>query len=326
VNDDEFAFFNQQLAGMLRSGIPIEGALAQLCRNMRKKKLRRELELLGAKLREGIPLGRALESSGLPPAYVQMVKAGAQSQNLPSILTLVADYYGRLHGITTRLKGLMVYPAIILICSFGLSLLLSMVYWQACREMTGPMSLMSPRPVSTSTVAFFWMPSLAFLALLIAFLCLILNPKSRNWMRWRLPGLKDASLAQSASTLSALLSTGTSLDTSLALAEQVESRSPAGLDLRRWRKNVEEGRAKFPEMAQQSRTYPPLFIWLVAQGGEDLGRGFDRAAEIYGARAQSRTDMLLYAALPLAVVVVGVVILGQTVTLASVLGSALGNL
>ena len=28
---DEFAFVNQQLAGMLKSGVPLEGALRQLC-------------------------------------------------------------------------------------------------------------------------------------------------------------------------------------------------------------------------------------------------------------------------------------------------------
>ena len=28
---DEFAFFNQQLAAMLRDGIPLEGALQRLC-------------------------------------------------------------------------------------------------------------------------------------------------------------------------------------------------------------------------------------------------------------------------------------------------------
>jgi type II secretory pathway component PulF len=35
MNYDEFAFFNQQLAAMLREGIPLEGALKQLCAGMR---------------------------------------------------------------------------------------------------------------------------------------------------------------------------------------------------------------------------------------------------------------------------------------------------
>jgi type II secretory pathway component PulF len=34
--NDEFAFFNQQLAAMLRDGIPLEGALRRLCQEMRR--------------------------------------------------------------------------------------------------------------------------------------------------------------------------------------------------------------------------------------------------------------------------------------------------
>ena len=43
---DEFSFFNQQLAAMLRDGIPLEGALRRLCDEMRRGKLRDELQAL----------------------------------------------------------------------------------------------------------------------------------------------------------------------------------------------------------------------------------------------------------------------------------------
>ena len=41
---DEFAFFNQQLAAMLRDGIPLEGSLKRLCQEMHAGKLRDELQ------------------------------------------------------------------------------------------------------------------------------------------------------------------------------------------------------------------------------------------------------------------------------------------
>ena len=52
MNYDEFAFFNQQLAAMLRDGIPLEGALARLCADMKQGKLRLELEKLGGDIVE----------------------------------------------------------------------------------------------------------------------------------------------------------------------------------------------------------------------------------------------------------------------------------
>ncbi|NQT86737.1 hypothetical protein HQ560_08245, partial [bacterium] len=56
---------------------------------------------------------------------------------------------------------------------------------------------------------------------------------------------------------------------------------------------------------------PPLFVWMVTNGGEDMARGFERAAELYHTRAQHRAEMLLYAALPCSIVVLGAVLMMQ---------------
>jgi type II secretory pathway component PulF len=111
---EELAFVNQQLPEMLRSGIPLEGALRQLCTDMQRGDLRLELELLVADLANGIPLTQALAARKLPNFYVQMLNVGVASNDLPGVLTLVADYYERANSIWTRLKGLMVYPFILL--------------------------------------------------------------------------------------------------------------------------------------------------------------------------------------------------------------------
>jgi type II secretory pathway component PulF len=64
-------------------------------------------------------------------------------------------------------------------------------------------------------------------------------------------------------------------------------------------------------MAAGGRVFPPLFVWLVSSAGEDIASGFQHAAEIYQARAANRSEMLLYAALPVMVLALGVVILTQ---------------
>jgi hypothetical protein len=59
----------------------------------------------------------------LPDFYKQMVRVGVKSNNLPAILTLLADYYQKAHVLWTRLKTLLIYPLIVLVLCFGLSLL-----------------------------------------------------------------------------------------------------------------------------------------------------------------------------------------------------------
>lgn len=57
-------------------------------------------------------------------------------------------------------------------------------------------------------------------------------------------------------------------------------------------------------MAEASKVFPPLFIWLIASNGENLAEGFKQAAEIYYARATHKVDMLLYAALPVSILLI----------------------
>ena len=66
MNYDEFAFFNQQLAAMLRDGLPLEGSLKQLVEGMRAGALRQEIELLGKDLAQGTPLAQAMTKRNLP--------------------------------------------------------------------------------------------------------------------------------------------------------------------------------------------------------------------------------------------------------------------
>src|SRR5262245_58578384 len=128
MNYDEFAFFNQQLAAMLRDGIPLEGAIKQLAAGMRNPAMREELQKLEADLARGSPIAQALSARNLPPLYKRMIEIGVRSNDLPGMLTQIADYYYRANSTWTRLKGLMVYPLIVVIAALGLSLLISVAF------------------------------------------------------------------------------------------------------------------------------------------------------------------------------------------------------
>ena len=85
------------------------------------------MEKLEADLAKGTPLREAVRARQLPDLYRQMLEVGAQSNDLPAVLTMLADHYQRRHVIWTRLKGLMVYPAIVLFGAFLLSCFLSLI-------------------------------------------------------------------------------------------------------------------------------------------------------------------------------------------------------
>ena len=55
MNLDELTFANRQLADMLKSGVPLEGSLHQLCSTMNRGKLRSELQALEQDVTRGKP-------------------------------------------------------------------------------------------------------------------------------------------------------------------------------------------------------------------------------------------------------------------------------
>jgi len=108
-----------------------------------------------------------------------------------------------------------------------------------------------------------------------------------------------------------MLKGGCTLSEAIGLLEQLEEGTSAGEELAQWQAEHSSGQARFSDFAKPGRVFPPLFIWLVANTGENLAEGFKRAAEIYHGRAMHRTEMLLYVALPLSILGLGIMITFQ---------------
>lgn len=305
---DEFAFFNQQLAAMLRDGIPLEGALRRLCAEMHRGQMRDELHALEADLAKGTPLPEALKARRLPELYKRMVLVGVKSGDLPGALTMLAEYFQRQSNLWARLKGLMVYPLIVLSIAFLLSCFLSFILgafiWNNLQSLVG-------RPTIPAVSAGLWMSPVFIGLTLVAILVGIVISPARRMLRWRLPAFREASLAQVASAMWLMLKNGVPLDDALALVEELEKGTSAEGEIGQWRRRLASGHGKFSEMATVSQTFPPLFTWTIAQSGEDLTAGFRHAAELFHSRALYRSELLLYSALPCSILALAAMIMSQ---------------
>jgi type II secretory pathway component PulF len=257
MKNDEFAFFNQQLAAMLREGIPLEGALQQLCAEMNEGALRAELQALANDLAKGIPLRDAIRKRKLPELYQCLIEVGSQSNDLPGVLTLIADHYQRRYNVWTRLKGLLVYPVIVLTASFALSIALAYLLDRTIWPSMSVISYTMPREAFLSGL---WLSPVILGLVLVITICALALPAARQSLRWRVPSFRESSLAQIASSLALLLRNGVPLDHALALVERMENGSRAGSEISVWRQRLAAGHGKFLEMAPPGRAFPPLFI------------------------------------------------------------------
>jgi type IV pilus assembly protein PilC len=313
---DEFAFFNQQLAAMLRDGIPLEGALQRLCQDMRQGTLRDELVSLEVDLASGIPMAEALQPRHLPELYKRMILVGVKANDLPGALTMLADYFQNQNNVWTRLRSLMTYPLIVMLVGFlvslGLAFLWSCVIGPEFKDVYSGMGVRIPAMTifafeSLNTI---WIYPAVLGLLLAAVTGILLVPTLRGRFLVRLPAFKEAAVSRIGSALAMLLKNGVPLPEAIGLVGQLETGSGAA-DLEQWRQRMAAGSVKFSEIATGNRLIPPLFVWVVASAGEEVTEGFRRAAEIYQARALCRTEVALCSVLPVASLFLGAVVLSQ---------------
>jgi len=314
---DEFAFFNQQLAAMLRDGIPLEGALRRLCQEMRAGSLRTELQSLEADLAKGTPMADALAPRQLPELYKRMILVGVKSGDLPGALTMLADYFQRQNNVWTRLKSMMVYPLIVMFVAFLISVVLAFMWTcvigPSMQNVFGGMGIRLPAATifALGSLQAIWVFPVVLGVLFLLAASVVFVPGLRGKYLWRLPAFKEATVSRIASSLALLMKNGVNLPDAIGLVEQLETSTAATADLQQWRRKLAAGTAKFSEVAAVNRLIPPLFVWVVASAGEDLTAGFNRAAEIYHSRAIYRTEVALYSVLPIASLFLGAVVLSQ---------------
>lgn len=318
---DEFAFVNRQLAGMLQSGVPLEGALKQLCADMQRGLLREELEFLEQDLAKGRPLDEALASRRLPTLYCHMVRMGVKSGDLPGTLARLGDYYGSVDSLWKRFTGLMVYPMIVLVMAAALSVVMAAVFsnFNAAFFLNDEMLAGTRMLPFSFYAAFVWMPVVVLFGLLAGCLYVFASRSARDYLMWRVPGIRDLCRARVAATLHLLLKGGVPLRDALPLVIEMEKGTRAEGELARWNQAQAEGSGHLKDSVRPGIAFPPLFVWLVTHSNEDAVEGFRRAQIFYGDRAAAFRDRLLQAVLPAAVTLLGFLLLCQAMPTVSAL-------
>lgn len=321
MNAEELGFFNRQLAGMLRSGIPLEGGLRKLCETMPGSKLREELLALEQDLAKGMPLAEAVKKRELPEMYVRMLAAGAASGDLPGVLIQFADYCEQRHSLARRLRGMMTYPLIVLTTTLAIAVLLAVFFQllaasnQDILENLGGGSFIS----SGFRGYVLWTVPALIAVIWVFFLMITFVPLVRRRWQWYLPGLRETCLAQLAAMMQLQLRGGIPLADALKTVELLEQGSPVASELEAWRGHLAGGGGSIPEHALRNRSIPPLFRWMVRQLGDALAEGFGETAKFYAERSAYRSETFLYAALPISVLFLGGIILLQFWPIFSVL-------
>src|SRR5262249_38314726 len=115
INTREFLVFNQELATLLKAGMPLVQSLDLLKRRVTAPLFRGVLEDVHERVRSGAALSEAFDAQGdlFPRVYTASLLAGERSGNLDAVLRRYVEYTKIIATVKRKTVSALVYPAVL---------------------------------------------------------------------------------------------------------------------------------------------------------------------------------------------------------------------
>ncbi|MGA2660918.1 MAG: type II secretion system F family protein [Verrucomicrobiota bacterium] len=280
----ELATFTQQLANLLKSGMPLTVALNSMT-HLESKGISADVS---RDLRQDVMEGRSLSDAMskqprvFSDLYVNMVRAGESSGALVEVLRRMADHFERFAQVQAKFTSALIYPAFVGVV--GIGIMFFFVTYMLPKFMSIFQGMDIPLPMATQILlgvshlfaAYWWLILGILLALFIIFKRFQASEEGRRRIdHWKMnvpifgKVIKLNLFGQFASTLSTLLENGVPVLTALKITEQIIANSIVKEAIAKTREEVTDGKTIAQPLAR-SKIFPQLMVDLV-KIGEDTG-------------------------------------------------------
>ncbi|MCF7818386.1 MAG: type II secretion system F family protein [Kiritimatiellales bacterium] len=320
----DLLLFSRELSDLVASGMTIGRALHTLSSRKDESAVSRIIETLRDEIVQGTSLSDALElyPETFSPLYVNLVRAGEASGNLPNALENICIHYERVQDARGKVIAALVYPAIVMIIG-GLSVIGLMIFIVPKFASTfEDMGATLPRPtiilmgLSNFTTRY----GLVVLGLLIG-AGIMLKKATRHgkgqrvWHQTmlRLPILGSIvtsnAYAHFARTLGTLLHNGVSVLPALGIVQKTIDNVIISDEIGKARERVTDG-ASISQPLAQGKIFPRLLIDMLAVGEEtgDLAGSLSHITRRYDSELDRMVKTCTTVLEPLLIVVVAFVI------------------
>jgi type IV pilus assembly protein PilC len=126
VSVSDKAAFCRFMATMLRAGLPLPEAVEIIRQETQNKKLKQILYDIGFHIRKGAALSSVLSryKTDFDTVFLTMIKAGEESGTLEKSFNYLAEQLLKSHELSQKVKGSMMYPAVILLAMIANALIM----------------------------------------------------------------------------------------------------------------------------------------------------------------------------------------------------------
>jgi type IV pilus assembly protein PilC len=331
VPSREFLVFNQELATLLKAGMPLVQSLDILRQRITHPIFKVVLDDVYERVRAGSALSEAFDAhAGLfPGVYTASLLAGEKSGNLEQVLRRYVAYVKVVSGVQRKTISALVYPAILVVLSLIVVTVIVVkvvpefgsFYGQFGKEL--PLSTRFIVGVSNFVTTYFLLIFGGIAAIAAAFYWWVKQPGQRRRLDrviLKLPMLgsiaQKFSTSQGARTLATLLGGGIPLVNALDVTSRSLSNQHMAAELVQAAQQVREGRSLATTL-QESGAFPDVAIKMV-EVGESTGalqEMLNSLADFYDEEIETNLGRFVTIIEPALLVIMGIVIAGLLLSL-----------
>jgi type IV pilus assembly protein PilC len=331
IRHRDFLVFNQELATLLKAGMPLVQSLDILRQRVPDPTFKGVLDAVHDKVKGGAALSDAFSGHGsmFPPVYSASLVAGERSGELEAVLRRYVAYDKVVSAVRKKTLSALIYPAILvamMVILTGIIVLrvvpaFSSFYANFGREL--PLSTRVIVAISNTLVANFALIVVATLAAGFGIVAWLRRPGQRLrvdqfvlGLPWVGSAIRKFATSQLARTLATLLGGGIPLVQALEIAARAMSNRFLASEMDMVRQQVQEGKA-FATALGARGTFPDVAVKMI-EVGESTGalqEMLNSLADFYDEEIETEVGRFITVIEPLLLIVMGVVIAGVVLAL-----------
>jgi type IV pilus assembly protein PilC len=324
IKQQEFLVFNQELATLLKAGMPLVQSLDILRQRVVNPTFKTVLDSVHDRVRSGTSLSDAFGEHGslFPAVYSASLMAGERSGNLDSVIRRYVAYDKIIGAVKRRTLSALIYPAIlvtmmiILISVIVLKVVPAFSDFYANFDRGLPLSTRIIVAVSNAVVSNIAFIIVATIGLAVAAVTWSRQPAQRHrldkWvldLPWAGETARKFFTSQLARMLATLLGGGIPLVNALEIAVRSLSNQHLARELDRVRVRVQEGQG-FAAALRERNIFPDVAVKMV-EVGESTGalqEMLNSLAEFYDEEIETEVGRFITLVEPVILVFMGIVI------------------
>ena len=327
----EFLVFNQELATLLRAGMPLVQSLDILRSRMTNPLFKSVLDDVHERVRAGTALSEAFAAHAelFPPVYTASLMAGEKSGSLEHVLQRYVSYVKVVSGVRRKTLSALIYPTVLLVLALVVVTVIVLKVVPAFQDFYGTFS--RDLPVMTRVilaVSAFVRSQLILIVIGLAGAAVLVNtwlqrPGQRERFHrlvLRIPAIgptaRKFATSQLARTLATLLGGGIPLVNAIEIASRSIGNRSIAMAMEVVGQRVREGESFAAAMAARG-VFPDVAVKM-AEVGEATGALQDMLnslADFYDEEIETDLGRFVTLVEPALLVIMGIVIAGLLLAL-----------